>query len=101
MLTDQWVLQTNLIIYLQSKREGQIWKSHMIAIRGCAALQGRFWKVSFPKIGCDFVKFPKIGYVFWVRTALGAQNYEIFPEKGYVFGVLTASGAWDCEISLK
>ena len=21
-------------------------------------LQGRFWKASFPKIGCDFIKFP-------------------------------------------
>ena len=28
-----------------------------IAIRGRAALQGRFWKASFPKIGCDFIKF--------------------------------------------
>ena len=29
-----------------------------IAIRGCAALQDRFWKAGFPKIGCDFIKFP-------------------------------------------
>ena len=29
-----------------------------LAIRGCAALSGRFWKASFPKIGCGFVKFP-------------------------------------------
>ena len=25
---------------------------------GCAALQRRFWKACFPKIGCDFIKFP-------------------------------------------
>ena len=29
-----------------------------IAIRGCAALLGRFWKAGFPQIGCDFIKFP-------------------------------------------
>ena len=29
-----------------------------IATRECAAPQGRFWKASFPKIGCDFLKFP-------------------------------------------
>ena len=28
-----------------------------IAIRGCATLQGQFWKASFPQIGCDFIKF--------------------------------------------
>ena len=28
-----------------------------IAIWGRAALQGQFWKASFPKIGCDFIKF--------------------------------------------
>ena len=56
---------------------------------------------NFPKIGCDFIKFPKIGYVFGVRTASGARDYEIFPKIGYVFGVRPASGAWDCGISLK
>ena len=29
-----------------------------IAKWGCAALQGPFWKASFPKIECDFIKFP-------------------------------------------
>ena len=45
--------------------------------------------------------FPKIGYVFGVRTASGARDYEIFPKIGYVFGDRTASGAQDCGISLK
>ena len=29
-----------------------------IAIRGCAALPSRLWEAIFPKIGCDFMKFP-------------------------------------------
>ena len=45
--------------------------------------------------------FPKIGYVFRVRTASGPRNYEIFPKIGYVFGVRTASDARDCGISIK
>ena len=40
-----------------------------IAMRGCAAQQGRFWKANFPKIGCDLwgvilSNFPKIGCNF-------------------------------------
>ena len=45
--------------------------------------------------------FPKIGCVFGVRIASGAQNYEISPKIGYVFGVRTTLGALDCEIFLK
>ena len=36
-----------------------------------------------------------------VRTASGARFYEIFPKIGYVFGVRTTSSVRDSEISLK
>ena len=49
----------------------------------------------------DYEISPKIGCVFRARTASGTPDYEIFPKTGYVFGVWTALGAWGCEISLK
>ena len=58
-----------------------------IAIWGCAALQGRFWKASFPKTGCDFIKFP-----------LNSQFYDFGVWTVWVPGIMRV---WFHQISLK
>ena len=45
------------IVYQYFTNIAALVHSHQLP-RGCAAVQGRFWKASFPKIGCDFIKFP-------------------------------------------
>ena len=82
----RWPYFPRTMVYLPISWPTCVGSLPPIATRGCAALQS-LWKASFPKIGCDFIKFPWNRVWFWSPDCFGCPGLWDFPKIGYVFGV--------------